>query len=205
MKKRAILFLVVIIIFSTCNSKKPSESNKAKDSLIVVSPIKEQVAIIQEQSQPDSLKGSVRAEATGKLDDTELKISYYSPSVRGRIIWGGLVPFDKVWVTGAHSATSLEFNRDLVVEGKTIVAGKYAFFTIPGKNEWTIIINKNWRQHLTDRYDPKDDVVRVLVKPEVEDKNQERLRYVVEVDTPTTGEIVMYWEKLEISLPFKVK
>lgn len=116
-----------------------------------------------------------------------------------------MVPFDKVWVTGAHSATSIEFNHDLVIEGKTIAAGKYAFFTIPGKEEWTLIINKNWRQHLTDQYDEKDDVVRVKVNPETEDKFQERLRYVIEKDSEQEGELVVYWEKLEISLEFKVK
>lgn len=125
--------------------------------------------------------------------------------MRERIIWGGLVPFDKVWVTGAHSATSIEFSKDLVIGGKLVAAGKYAFFTIPGKSEWTIIINKNWRQHLTDRYDEKEDVVRVKVKPETEDRHQERLRYAVEIDSNTEGEIVVYWEKLEISLPFNLK
>jgi len=125
--------------------------------------------------------------------------------VRGRIIWGGLVPFDKVWVTGAHSATSIEFSRELVINGKTIAAGKYAFFTIPSKKNWTIIINKNWRQHLTDQYDEKQDVVRITTTPEIEDKNQERLRYLIEKESDSVGEIVVYWEKIEISLPFKIK
>lgn len=198
-------FLLVVIALAACNSKKPNENVQAKDSLTAVKSIADQVATIQEQAQPDSLKGSVKAEAVGKMGDTEIKISYYSPAVRGRIIWGGLVPFDKVWVTGAHSATSIEFNNDLIVEGKTISAGKYAFFTLPGKKDWTVIVNKNWRQHLTDHYDEKDDIVRIKVTPETEEKMQERLRYVIEVDSDKEGEIVVYWEKLEISLPFKVK
>ncbi|MCE2894270.1 MAG: DUF2911 domain-containing protein [Flammeovirgaceae bacterium] len=138
------------------------------------------------------------------LGKNEIKIAYYPRAVRGRIIWGGLVPLDKVWVTGAHSATSIEFNQDIIIENNIIAAGKYAFFTIPSREEWTIIINKNWRQHLTDRYDEKEDVLRVKVVPEVEVKSQERLRYVIEKKSEKDGEIVLTWEKLEVSLPFKV-
>ena len=83
-------------------------------------------------------------------------------------------------MTGAHMATSVEFNHDVLIENKTIPAGKYALFTIPGKEEWIIIVNTNWQQHLTDNYDAIDDVVRVTIKPEIEERNQERLRYVIE-------------------------
>ncbi|HRI80771.1 MAG TPA: DUF2911 domain-containing protein, partial [Cyclobacteriaceae bacterium] len=82
---------------------------------------------------------------------------------------------------------------------------KYGLFTIPGKEEWTFIFNKNWDQHLADNYDKTDDVVRFAVKPEVENTNQERLRYVIESESDTTGEIVFYWEKLEVSLPVKIR
>ncbi len=111
------------------------------------------------------------------------------------------MPFDNVWVTGAHSATSIEFNHEVVVGGLNIPAGKYGLFTIPGKDEWIIIINRNWDQHLADEYDPKDDLVRVKVKPEVENLRQERLRYVIESESNRKDEIVIYWEVLEVSLP----
>ena len=88
-----------------------------------------------------------------------------------------------------------------MIAGVAIPSGKYALFTIPGKEEWTIIINKNWEQHLADDYDQKQDVVRVKVKPEIEEVNQERLRYVIESESDNAGEINIYWEKLEISLP----
>jgi hypothetical protein len=193
--------LFAFFIFS-CQPKKTE--TQSKDST-ATKPAKDEAAIIGEQSEADSLKGSVRARAYGTIGTAEIKIAYYSPAVRERIIWGGLVPFDKVWVTGAHSATSIECNQALIIGDKEIPAGKYAFFTVPGKKEWTIIINKNWRQHLTDSYDAKDDLVRVKIIPEVENKNQERLRYVIESESATQGEIVVYWEKLEISLPVRVK
>jgi hypothetical protein len=199
-----LLFCIQVILICSCSSKKTAEK-QLNDSTAQLQPSKKEYTVIQEQSQPDSLKGSIQAEALGSIGDAEIRVRYYSPAVRGRIIWGGLVPFDKVWVTGAHSATSIEFSRDLVIEGKTIAAGKYAFFTIPTKKDWTIIINKNWRQHLTDQYDEKQDVVRITTTPEIEDKNQERLRYLIEKESDSKGEIVVYWEKIEISLPFEIK
>jgi hypothetical protein len=199
-----LLFCIQVILICSCSSKKTVEK-QLNDSTAQLKPSKKEYTVIQEQSQPDSLKGSIQAEALGSIGDAEIRVRYYSPAVRGRIIWGGLVPFDKVWVTGAHSATSIEFSRDLVIDGKTIAAGKYAFFTIPTKKDWTIIINKNWRQHLTDQYDEKQDVVRITTTPEIEDKNQERLRYLIEKESDSKGEIVVYWEKIEISLPFKIK
>ncbi len=111
------------------------------------------------------------------------------------------MPFDNVWVTGAHRATSIDLSQEVMIGDVKVAPGKYALFTIPGKEEWTIIINKNWEQHLADDYDQKQDIVRVLVKPETEEVNQERLRYVIESESGNTGEIVIYWEKLEVSLP----
>ncbi len=200
-----ILSLAASINFISCNTKKSVSEQKPNEAATPSETKKEEAVIIQKQSEPDTLKGSLKAEAIGRIGNTEIKISYHSPSVRGRIIWGGLVAYDKVWVTGAHKATSIEFNNDLEIGGKVIPSGKYALFTIPGKEEWTIIINKNWQQHLTDNYDAKDDIVRVKVKPETDEANQERLRFAVENGGNSKGEIVMYWEKLEVSLPFKAR
>ncbi len=202
-KPNIILSLAIALLFAACGNKQTD--NKTEDVQTSKSPdkTKSDVIVISAQSEPDTLKGSLPAQADGKVGGTEIKISYHSPAVRGRIVWGGLVPYDKVWVTGAHMATSIEFNQTLLIGGKEIPAGTYALFTIPGKDEWTVIINHNWKQHLTDKYDPKDDLVRVKVRPEVEENNQERLRYVVEADDNSEGEIVVYWEKLEISLPVK--
>ncbi len=164
-----------------------------------------EAVIIQAQAKRDTLKGSLKALATGKIGSTLITINYYSPAVRGRVIWGGLMPMDQVWVTGAHKATSIEFEGPVKIGGTELPAGKYGLFTIPSKDQWTIIINKNWDQHLADEYDQKDDIIRIKVKPEVEDTNQERLRYVIEQDGNSKGEIVIYWEKLEVSLPFFIK
>ncbi len=200
--KTCIGSVILLIIFSNCSNPKAREEQSAKEpSSQIVSPDEAGARIIAEQTASDTLKGSLKAKAMGTIGTTGITINYYSPAVRGRVVWGGLVPFDNVWVTGAHRATSIDFNQDVMIGGVTVTPGKYALFTIPGKEEWTIIINKKWDQHLADDYDPKDDIVRVKVKPETEEVHQERLRYVIETESNKAGEIVIYWEKLEVSLP----
>lgn len=146
----------------------------------------------------DTSKRSIKSVAVGKIGDANITISYHSPGVRGRTIWGGLVPYNDVWVTGAHSATSFETDREVIVAGTVIQKGKYAIFTIPGKDEWTLIINKNWNQHLTDDYLQKEDVVRIKVKPEKLKQNTERLQYFIEDNKNGKGSIAVAWEMLKI-------
>lgn len=152
----------------------------------------------------DTSKKSIRSIAVGVINGDSIKINYHSPGVRKRVIWGGLVPFDEVWVTGAHDATTLEISRPVVVNGKDIPAGKYAFFTIPGKTEWIIIINKQWKQHLATEYDEKEDVVRLKVKP-IKNAHTERLQYFIEKAGDKKTIISVAWEKLKVSFVMSVK
>jgi hypothetical protein len=198
---KLIMTVILLGFLVSCSQTKTTEEAKERGASQTVEPAAPDFRIIEAQSEPDTLKGSIKARATGTIGNVNVTIDYYSPAVRERMIWGGLVPYDNVWVTGAHRATSIEFSGNVVIGGLTIQAGKYGLFTIPGKNEWVIIVNKNWDQHLADKYDPKDDVVRVKVKPEVEDQKQERLRYVIESEGTSSGEIVIYWDSLEVSLP----
>jgi hypothetical protein len=138
------------------------------------------------------------------VDGDSIRIDYHSPGVRKRIIWGGLVPFDEVWVTGAHDATALQMPRTFVVGGKEIPAGRYAFFTIPREGDWVVILNRNWRQHLASEYDEKEDIVRVVVKPRRID-HLERLQYFIETSGRKKGILSVAWEKVWIDLPFEMK
>ena len=147
---------------------------------------------------------SPRLKADGSIGSVKISIDYSSPSVRGRTIWGGLVSYGTVWVTGGHNATSVQFGKDVNIGGKILKAGKYALFTIPGKTEWTVILNKNFDQHLADDYDEKLDVVRVKVTPKPLDTLQESLRYDVQTMSNNEGAISVRWEKLALSLPVKV-
>ncbi|MBX9781872.1 MAG: DUF2911 domain-containing protein [Chitinophagaceae bacterium] len=126
-------------------------------------------------------------------------INYYSPGVKNRIIWGGLVSYNNVWVTGARSATNITVSKDFTVGNKNIKAGTYAVFTIPGKEEWIFIINKNYARHLADDYKQEEDIVRVTVKPVIAETSLERLQYFVETD-----KIIIAWEKLRIEIPVTV-
>lgn len=152
----------------------------------------------------DTTKKSIKSMAYVVINGDSIKINYHSPGVRKRIIWGGLVPFDEVWVTGAHDATTLEMPKAFVVNGKEIPAGKYAFFTIPGEKEWTIIINKHWKQHLAAEYDEKDDIIRVKAKPSAID-HTERLQYFIEMGKDNIGKIAVAWDKLKVEFPFVIK
>ncbi|MFN4315338.1 MAG: DUF2911 domain-containing protein [Chitinophagaceae bacterium] len=152
----------------------------------------------------DTSKKSIKSMAVGIIGNDSVKISYHSPGVRKRVIWGGLVPYDEVWVTGAHDATTIEIAKPFIINGKEIPAGKYAVFTIPGKKEWTVIINSKWKQHLASEYDEKEDIVRIKVKP-LKHQHTERLQYFVEGKKGKEGKIAVAWEKIKIEFPITIK
>lgn len=151
----------------------------------------------------DTLKGSPRRTSGNTINSNHVAIEYNSPGVKGRVIWGGLVPYDKVWVTGAHNATSIQFSKEVDIGGRRIPAGKYAFFTIPGKKKWIVILNKRYDQHLADEYSEREDVLRVNAKPEGHEMTP-RLTFQVNKVSDKSGEIVLDWEKIRISIPFTV-
>jgi len=96
---------------------------------------------------------------------TDIEINYSRPSIKGRPIFGGLQKFGEVWRTGANSATKISFSTSVKLNGTEIPAGTYELFTIPGQQEWTIIIHKNVSEWGAYAYDPKDDVSRLTAKP----------------------------------------
>jgi len=151
----------------------------------------------------DTSKKSIKSMAVAVINGDSVKINYHSPGVRKRVIWGGLVPYDEVWVTGAHDATTIEIDKPSIVGGKALPAGKYAFFTIPGKNEWVVIINKQWKQHLATEYDEKEDVVRIKVKPK-KNNHTERLQYFIETTQGNDAKIAVAWEQLKIEFGLKI-
>ena len=151
----------------------------------------------------DTTKKSIKSMAVAVVNGDSIKINYHSPGVRKRVVWGGLVPYDEVWVTGAHDATTIEIGRPFFVGGKELPAGKYAFFTIPGKNEWIVIINKQWKQHLATEYDEKEDLVRIKVKPK-KNNHTERLQYFIETTKGNNVKIAMAWEQLKIEFELKI-
>jgi len=138
------------------------------------------------------------------VGDAQIQIDYSAPSVRGRIIFGGLLAYGEVWQAGAHNATWLETNKDIILSGNLLKAGKYGIFAIPNIESWTIIFNKNWEQHGKDEYDENDDVYRLVVKPEVSEVITEQLVYQVQKINEQEGIIKLSWEKVSVSFPFEI-
>lgn len=132
---------------------------------------------------------------------TEIQITYGRPSVRNREIFGGLVPFDEVWRTGANEATTISFSTPVRIEGKAMDAGTYGFFTIPGENEWTLIFNEKANQWGAYNYDSNKDALRITVEPEPA-RPQEMLTFTFQdvTDSTTTG--LLHWA--ETRVPFDV-
>jgi Protein of unknown function (DUF2911) len=133
---------------------------------------------------------------------TDVSIAYCRPGVKGRVIWGGLVPYDKVWRTGANEATTITFGDDVTVDGHPLPAGTYGLFTIPGKDEWTVIFNKDAKQWGAFHYNESADALRIKVKPQ-EAPFTERMTFSFPNTTEDSTEVALNWEKLMV--PFSVK
>ncbi|RMG68083.1 MAG: DUF2911 domain-containing protein [Calditrichaeota bacterium] len=140
---------------------------------------------------------SPKASVYQQIGVTDVTITYSSPAVRGRVIWGGLVPYDKVWRTGANEATVFETSHDILINGHPLPAGKYALFTIPGKTEWRIIFNRKWDQWGAFGYDPSLNVLEVTAKPDPA-PHRERMTFFFEDVADSTARVVLHWEKLRI-------
>ena len=145
-------------------------------------------------AQDKESRPSPAAKATGKAGSATITIDYSQPSAKGRKIFGDLVPYGKVWRTGANEATVFETDSDIKVEGKTLPKGKYGLFSIPGENEWTIIFNKTWNQWGSFRYVQEDDVLRVQVKPTKSGTLVEMMK--ISIDG---GKVTIAWENTAAS------
>lgn len=154
------------------------------------------ISIVSAQDKP--APASPPAVAKGIINGANIIINYGSPSVKGRTIWGELVPFNKVWRAGANDATTFETDKDLTVEGSILPAGKYSFFVIPNENECVIIFNKVAKQWGAYKYKESDDQLRVTVKQKVVDSSTENLVYKI-----NKNNIVLIWEKWKIPISIK--
>jgi Protein of unknown function (DUF2911) len=143
-------------------------------------------------------KASPAAVASGKINGATISINYSSPSVKGRQIWGGLVPFNEVWRAGANEATTFETDKELTIEGSKLPAGKYSFFVIPNEKECVIIFNKEIKQWGAYKYKEKEDQLRVTVKQQIANTAIEKLIYSI-----NENNIVLSWENW--NMPFSIK
>jgi hypothetical protein len=139
------------------------------------------------------------ATITQTIGLTDVTVVYSRPGVKGRQIWGALVPYDKPWRTGANASTTIAFSDDVTVQGKKLAAGTYSLYTIPGKAEWTFAFNSDAKAGAGD-WDAKKDVLRVATKPTESNAFTEWMEFVFEGLTPRSAELALYWEKLRVPL-----
>ena len=143
------------------------------------------------------------ATASGKIGDATITINYSSPSTKGRTIWGELVPYGKVWRAGANEATLFETDKAIKIDGKTLPAGKYTLFALPGETDWQFIFNSQTGQWGIKRggdanLDRANDVLTVVAKAVKSTTMNEKLLYEV-----TPEGVSLKWENLEIPLSIK--
>jgi tetratricopeptide (TPR) repeat protein len=143
---------------------------------------------------------SPAASVSQNLGLTEIKINYHRPAVKGRTIWGQLVPYGQAWRTGANNATTISFSTPVRVAGQDVPAGTYAFFALPEKDRWTLILSKKAAQWGAFFYKASDDQLRFEVKPETA-PHQEWLGYQLELKDRRTAIASLRWEKLQVSFP----
>lgn len=179
-------------------------------------------------AQVDVPRPSQKASVMQRVGVTDITITYSRPGVKGRKIWGDplpeqakvtgeatldnqnerpagapIVPYGHMWRTGANEATMFVVTDDVLINGQKLAAGSYSLHTIPNKDEWTVVFNGTANQWGSFNYDPAKDTLRVKVKPQVVNDNQEWLSFNFDPVTEDSAQVNIRWEK--ISVPFTVK
>jgi hypothetical protein len=141
---------------------------------------------------------SPRQQANGKIGETTIDIDYGAPSVNDRVIWGELVPYDKVWRAGANENTTMTFDNDVTINGATLPAGKYGFFIIPSEgDQWEVIFSKKNDAWGSNGYDESNDQLRVKVRANKVANSTEQMAFTIDEDNG----ILFNWDKTLVLIP----
>jgi len=132
----------------------------------------------------------------------KITLTYSRPNTKGRKIFGEIEPYQLVWRTGANSATTLQLSDEVTIEGNKVPAGTYALFSIPDKNEWTIILNKTASQWGAYNYDEKEDLLRFKIKPLKTDQLTETLTMQFAEMSLNSGVLHIMWEHIDLPIRF---
>ena len=189
MKKSKLILpsLALAASITGCDPKSAESTNSSTSE--------EEVTMSEEEQRPSPLR-----KISGEINGKSVKLQYGAPSVKGREVWGDLVPYNVVWRTGANEATYIEVTEAIEVEGKVLEPGKYSIFTIPKENQaWTVIFNSDWDlEHGHFQYNENNDVLRVKVTPSMGTESQEVLSF--EIADPG---IIVKWEKMTLTISIK--
>ena len=143
---------------------------------------------------------SPREKASGKIDGVTINVDYGAPSVKGRVIWGELVPFNKVWRAGANENTTISFNKEVTIKGNKLPAGKYGFFIIPSEEgEWEVIFSKKNDAWGSKGYSEENDQLRVKLRTNKVQKNTEQMTFTIDKDNG----ILFNWKKTLLLIPIQ--
>ncbi len=198
---RFIALVIIVLSIYSCGNTESSNSNSEE-----ASPTKDTTAIEHTDtvitSQPKKLL-SPRKIARGNTVVGEIEVDYGAPSVRGRKIWGELVPYDSLWRAGANETTAITFENNVSIGGTNLQAGTYGFFVYPtDSGKWTIILNTKWHKDKHDMwgtygYNPEHDVLRYDVTPIKNNSQQETLLY----EISNNASIQLIWDSLTVEVP----
>jgi hypothetical protein len=147
---------------------------------------------------------SPRDSSRQTIGQANVVVEYGRPSKRRRVIFGALVPYDVVWRTGANEATHLRTDRDLTIGGARVPRGTYTLWTIPGRESWTLIINRATGQWGTD-YDKSQDLARVPMKVTTLDESVEQFTIAIAPKETRAGVLTMTWDTTQASVPIQVE
>jgi hypothetical protein len=159
--------------------------------------------LVAQEASLKSVQPSPAASVIQELGISSFRIDYHRPAVKGRTIWGGLVPYGQVWRAGANEATLFTFSDPVKIASQTVPAGSYAFFAIPRKEHWTLILNRQGKQWGAYNYKADLDVLRFEVKPSAI-PHQEYLQYDLRVESPERLRVDLLWEKLSVGFDVEV-
>jgi len=160
-------------------------------------------AIAQPPPAPRLPQASPASKVEQNVGVGNFVVAYSSPGVKGRTVFGELVPYGETWRTGANAATTIEADQDFTFGGKPIPAGKYSLYTIPTKTTWTVALNKNPTAGGVRGYDAKDDVARITVTPS-EAPKRERLTFLFAETTDDGTRLDLEWDTVRVSVPITV-
>ncbi len=164
-------------------------------ALATVPALAQRIQGLPEQSQGQTL--------TQMVGVSTVTIDYHRPQVRGRQIWGSLVPFDQVWRAGANENTTISFSDPVQIEGQDLDAGTYGLHMLPGEKEWQVIFSTNSTSWGSFSYEETEDALRVTVRPQ-KTNFQEVMQYRFDHITSDGGIIVLHWEELEVPFEFDI-
>lgn len=204
MKSSFIPFLIIALLgFIACDQK--SSTSSTADTANTETPKEEEKPVVKEEGGDKAYTVTVingdlaspRKELKGTVDGANITINYGSPFAKGRQILNNLIPYGRVWRTGANEATTFEVDKDIMVEGKKLPAGKYGLFTLNNEGSTSVIFNSTHDQWGAYEYDESKDVLRVNVTPSVSELPVESMDFKIIGDN-----VILVWDK--VAIPFEV-